>query len=222
MKPNSTPAKDAPAAAVTAAAAADAAAPSRSVTVARNQTFLGYDSKALLGQGSWVGPFVMAVVMANCIRRSNAVNNYSAGGKLVYREAIAYPGFTVAFSDMMFNLVFAVCLFNPLLLAVLKRVVPQPGDGPSEAEMDQGFLKVTAQGRGERGTQVAAAFYFPTDPGYRDTARMLVESALALALNHEQIDVGGGVYTPATCLKQVLIDRLVASSSAFEVATVSK
>ena len=39
-----------------------------------------------------------------------------------------------------------------------------------------GFLKVSAFGKGSNGTKVKAVFYFPTDPGYRDTARMLVES----------------------------------------------
>lgn len=40
---------------------------------------------------SWVGPFVMAAVMANCIRRSNAISSYST--KLTYRESVVYPNF---------------------------------------------------------------------------------------------------------------------------------
>ena len=40
---------------------------------------------------SWVGPFVMAAVMANCIKRSNAINGYSA--KLTYRESVVFPNF---------------------------------------------------------------------------------------------------------------------------------
>jgi hypothetical protein len=42
--------------------------------------------------------------------------------------------------------------------------------------MDTGFLKVTALAKGSKGGKVRAVIYFPTDPGYRDTARMLVES----------------------------------------------
>lgn len=47
--------------------------------IAANQSFLGYSREF----GAWVGPFVMAAVMANCIRRSNAVNNYAP--KLLYK-----------------------------------------------------------------------------------------------------------------------------------------
>jgi hypothetical protein len=35
--------------------------------------------------------------------------------------------------------------------------------------MDQGFLNVNAVAKGSNGTIVKAEFYFPTDPGYRDT-----------------------------------------------------
>jgi hypothetical protein len=38
----------------------------------------------------WVGPAVMAPVMAACVRRSNALLGYA--GSLVYREAARYPG----------------------------------------------------------------------------------------------------------------------------------
>ena len=33
--------------------------------------------------------------------------------------------------------------------------------------------------KGANGNKVKCVFYFPTDPGYRDTARMLVESGIA-------------------------------------------
>lgn len=45
----------------------------------KNQSLLGYSPE----YQSWVGPFVMAAVMANCVRRSNAVLNYSP--KLTYK-----------------------------------------------------------------------------------------------------------------------------------------
>jgi hypothetical protein len=51
----------------------------------KNQAFLGYSSE----YQSWVGPFVMAMVMANCVRRSNAINTY--GPKLVYKSVFFKP-----------------------------------------------------------------------------------------------------------------------------------
>jgi hypothetical protein len=40
---------------------------------------------------SWVGPFLMSAVMANCVRRSNAIIGYSA--KFTYRESVVYASF---------------------------------------------------------------------------------------------------------------------------------
>lgn len=68
-------------------------------------------------------------------------------------------------------------------------------------------------------------FYLNCDPGYKATASMLAESGLALALNADDLDVGGGVYTPATCLKRTLLKRLVETKVAefdINVLTVSK
>jgi short subunit dehydrogenase-like uncharacterized protein len=78
-------------------------------------------------------------------------------------------------------------------------------------------LKITAFGSGINGGKAKASFYFPNDPGYVDTARMLVESALVLALESKDIKVGGGVWTPATCQGELLTKRLVATGCTFEI-----
>jgi short subunit dehydrogenase-like uncharacterized protein len=127
----------------------------------------------------------------------------------------------------------------PLRWIMTSFIVPKPGQGPTENELDQGillfniyiiyyyllyyfinsyyigFLKVTAIGESDAGTKATAMIYFPTDPGYRDTARMLVESGLVLALDGDKIKVDGGCYTPAGCQGEILIDRLVATGSSF-------
>jgi short subunit dehydrogenase-like uncharacterized protein len=55
--------------------------------ITENTFMLGYSAE----YKSWIGPFVMSAVMANCIKRSNALNNYSS--KLTYRESQVYPSF---------------------------------------------------------------------------------------------------------------------------------
>ena len=57
----------------------------------------------------------------------------------------------------------------------------------------------TGHATGTKGTQVSSKISFFTDPGYKDTARMIVESALALSLDGEKVTSGGGVWTPASC-----------------------
>jgi saccharopine dehydrogenase (NAD+, L-glutamate forming) len=55
------------------------------------------------------------------------------------------------------------------------------------------------------------------DPGYGETAKMLAESALALAFDDNLPQVGGGEWTPAIALGQPLIDRLVRAGIEFQV-----
>jgi short subunit dehydrogenase-like uncharacterized protein len=55
------------------------------------------------------------------------------------------------------------------------------------------------------------------DPGYGETAKMLGESALCLALDDSDLEAGGGVLTPASCMGMRLIDRLRTAGMRFEV-----
>eukprot|EP00211_Chloroparvula_japonica_P002742 CAMPEP_0119143678 /NCGR_PEP_ID=MMETSP1310-20130426/34669_1 /TAXON_ID=464262 /ORGANISM="Genus nov. species nov., Strain RCC2339" /LENGTH=503 /DNA_ID=CAMNT_0007135323 /DNA_START=40 /DNA_END=1551 /DNA_ORIENTATION=+ len=181
-------------------------------TTAKNASFLGYSSVI----NKWIGPFVMAMVMGNCVRRSNAVNQYSK--RLVYNEQIVFPNFFAGFVYMTQMIMFANALFFPPLKYLLRNfVLPAPGQGPSEADMDRGFLRLHAVGTGSKGGKAHAVMYFGTDPGYRDTARMLMESAVTLAKG-DDLPGGGGVHTPATGLGAPLLRRLCDSGTQFELS----
>eukprot|EP00599_Poterioochromonas_sp_BG-1_P007141 CAMPEP_0173148702 /NCGR_PEP_ID=MMETSP1105-20130129/9877_1 /TAXON_ID=2985 /ORGANISM="Ochromonas sp., Strain BG-1" /LENGTH=490 /DNA_ID=CAMNT_0014063407 /DNA_START=339 /DNA_END=1811 /DNA_ORIENTATION=+ len=178
-----------------------------------NQLTVAYSKE----HGCWTGPFVMSMVMANCVRRGNAYNNY--GSKVEYKEVQTFPNFFAAYTYVVGLLVFGTAFFLPPLHYILnKYVLPQPGEGPSEAFMDTGFLKVDGYAVGSNGSKVKTMIYFPTDPGYRDTARMLVESGLALALESDKLKGGGGIFTPGTCQGEVLLERLISTGSAFEIS----
>lgn len=60
----------------------------------------------------------------------------------------------------------------PLLNAISKFVFPQPGEGPTEEQMEKGFLTIRGYGVGDDGAVVSGLIHFPNDPGYKDTARM--------------------------------------------------
>ena len=64
--------------------------------------------------------------------------------------------------------------------------------------------------------------YFNVDAGYRDTARMLVESGLTLAKNSKEIKTGGGVFTPGFALGEVLLKRLTTTGTEFGIKVVGK
>lgn len=159
--------------------------------------------------------FFMSGVNANCVKRSNALNHY--GDKIIYKEGVA---FSSMFKAVMFYLqlvLFGLSLYiPPLRWALRKWVLPKPGEGPSMEEMDKGFLKLTGVGKGSKGSSATATLSFKVDPGYKDTARMLVESALCLSLQDKELKQRkGGVYTPAACQGEVLLKRLCDTGSAF-------
>lgn len=88
-----------------------------------------------------------------------------------------------------------------------------PGQGPTEAQRASSWFKVKFIGKA-RGlhvwTEVTGG-----DPGYGETAKMLAESALCLALDHEQLPENFGVVTPAAAMGEPLIARLQAAGIAF-------
>lgn len=78
-------------------------------------------------------------------------NTAAATLKLIYfaivlyffREAQVFPSFMAGFVSMFGLLVFGTCLLLPPMRWVLRTFfLPAPGEGPSEAAMDEGFLKV--------------------------------------------------------------------------------
>jgi len=159
--------------------------------------------------------FFMSGVNATAVKRSNALLKY--GPKVEYCEGVVKKNMYSAIIYLLGLLIFGLCLYIPPIRWLMKKfVLPKPGEGPSEQEMDKGFLRVTGVAKGTQGTVAKATIMFKTDPGYRDTARMLVESALSLSLDSQKlVDSQGGVYTPAACQGNVLLDRLIMTGSVF-------
>ena len=82
--------------------------------------------------------------------------------------------------------------------------IRNPGEGPSAEERAKGWFKVKFIGTadGQRVvTQVSGG-----DPGYGDTAKMLAESALCLAL--DKLPQRSGFLTPASAMGDALVARL--------------
>ncbi len=106
----------------------------------------------------------------------------------------------------------ALASFGPTR-GLLERALPARGEGPDEATRQRSSFSVTFLGRGgdtEVTTRVSGG-----DPGYDETARMLGEAALSLALD-EGPDAAG-VLTPAVGLGRPYLDRLMAHGPRFEV-----
>jgi short subunit dehydrogenase-like uncharacterized protein len=94
-----------------------AAAKSQCHTAIANQSFLGYSSE----RGVWVGPFVMAAVMGNCIKRSNALLRY--GPRLTYREAVQYSSCCAGAVEVFMLIALGTALVFPPLNWLLRACV---------------------------------------------------------------------------------------------------
>jgi short subunit dehydrogenase-like uncharacterized protein len=89
-----------------------------------------------------------------------------------------------------------------------------PGDGPTAAQRDKAWFKVTFKGTTPSGDRVVTEVR-GGDPGYGETSKMLGEAALCLA--HDDLPERAGQLTPAVAMGQPLIDRLQRAGISFSV-----
>ncbi|HEY6878370.1 MAG TPA: saccharopine dehydrogenase NADP-binding domain-containing protein [Polyangiales bacterium] len=88
------------------------------------------------------------------------------------------------------------------------------GEGPSEAERARNWFKLRFRAR--RGDLLLQTQVRGGDPGYDETAKMLSESALCLAVDRARLPAQRGVLTPACALGDVLLTRLMRAGLVFE------
>lgn len=172
----------------------------------------------------WTGPFVMAQVNSRVVRRSHALLGHPWGKDFRYREAASFgrgPAGWGRAAGMTAGLAAAVAvLASGLGRRLAGRWVPAPGEGPSRELRERGFfvVRLVGEGEGERGAfRLLGEVRGTSDPGYGETAKMLAESALTLALDGARIRQEGGVLTPASCLGVPLIERLREAGMTFAV-----
>jgi short subunit dehydrogenase-like uncharacterized protein len=172
----------------------------------------------------WTAPFVMAAINTRIVRRSAALRGY--GERFRYREVMSLPkgpkGLLAASAVSAGLTGFLLAAALPATRALLARyVLPKPGEGPSREARERGHFTFRLVGEGAdaggRTLRVAATVKGTSDPGYGETAKMLGESALCLALDAAKLDQRFGVLTPATAMGTTLIQRLRTAGMTFDV-----
>jgi short subunit dehydrogenase-like uncharacterized protein len=193
----------------------------------------------------WIFPFFMASVNTRVVRRSallaaaaGPAHAYAAPGTLFsYSEAsVARRWLTAALGFVAQALALLAMALAPLR-ALLRRVLPAPGDGPDAAQRARSFFRYTvvattdaprrAAGDAPRRVVVNVT---GGDPGYEETAKMISECALLLAgaarrsagegavLPWESVWARrGGFFTPSAALGMPLVEALRAAGIAVEV-----
>jgi short subunit dehydrogenase-like uncharacterized protein len=171
--------------------------------------------------GKWTAPFLMAGSNTRVVRRSHALLGYPYGKDFRYSEVMGFPkglkGWRMASSITIGLALFMGLLLNPITRIPLQRFfLPKPGEGPDRRSREGGFFTVDLLGLSEEG-QLWCRVKDNLDPGYGSTSKMLAESAIALALQSEDLPQCYGCVTPATGIGQVLIDRLKEAGMQFTI-----
>ncbi len=175
--------------------------------------------------GAWTGPFVMAQLNTRVVRRSNALLGWAYGRSMRYSEVQAFGGGPLAPALAGTTVVGLGALLAGLQFAptasLLDRVLPSPGEGPSERARDRGHFRIETHTRTSTGARYVCEIAAQGDPGYKATAVMFGESALSLAFDGERLPAAAGVLTPATALGAPLAERLRAAGQTYEVRSLA-
>jgi short subunit dehydrogenase-like uncharacterized protein len=163
----------------------------------------------------WVGPFVMAGVNTRVVRRSNALQGWAYGRRFRYREithfgsggAAAVKAAAAATGVLTFR---AGLTYGPTK-ALLDRVLPAPGTGPSEKARRGGSLQIELHTHTSGGAHYGVLVAAQGDPGYTVSSLIIGEAALSLALDQNRLPEAVGVLTPATAMGTLLAARLKAA-----------
>jgi short subunit dehydrogenase-like uncharacterized protein len=171
------------------------------------------DNRAIFDDdfGQWTSPFVMASVNARVVRRSNALADYPYGRDFRYDERQLTGedkrGQKKAKGIALGSKLTPVFMTIGPVRKLAGRFLPKPGEGPSPEEQRTGHFEMFFHGCSADGTKtIRARVCGDRDPGYGATSRMLGESAVCLS--QDNLDCGGGLWTPATSMGNQLINRL--------------
>lgn len=163
--------------------------------------------------GTWRAPFVMAAVNTRIVHRSHALLGRPWGPEFRYDEALTTgsgpagaakaAAVTAAMGGGM-----ALAALGPAK-GLVRRVVPDPGTGPSPEAQRAGSFDLRFTGTTDDGRVVRTRVTGDRDPGYGSTAKMFGETAVALSRRSPD-DLPGGFWTPATAFGDALVERLEA------------
>lgn len=176
---------------------------------------------------TWVAPFFMAPVNTRVVRRSAALYEEwqePYGIDFTYQEYLKFDqpfaGLKAAGVTAGLGLVAGLLFQQPQVRSLLQPMLPQPGIGPSEQTMNEGWFSCELVGTAIDGRKVRGLIRDQGDPGNRATVKLVCESALSLALHGEELPGGqarGGILTPATGLGDMLAQRLRCAGMTIEI-----
>jgi short subunit dehydrogenase-like uncharacterized protein len=190
-------------------------------TEQREKSKDGFSIKQVEGIDGWTGMGLMAMANTRVVRRSAALmeqNQKPYGNNFTFGEHGLFSTKRMA-RLASYGLLMAFLVISTPIKHLVRPFLPKPGEGPSQEQQDNGWFRSTFVAESEDGERKICTMYGSGDPGYKSTAKLVCESALALARS-DDLPGGneyGGVLTSAVGLGEVLIDRLKNAEIEFKV-----
>ena len=190
-------------------------------TEQREKSKDGFSIKQVEGIDGWTGMGLMAMANTRVVRRSAALmeqNQKPYGNNFTFGEHGLFSTKRMA-RLASYGLLMAFLVISTPIKHLVRPFLPKPGEGPSQEQQDNGWFRSTFVAESEDGERKICTMYGSGDPGYKSTAKLVCESALALARS-DDLPGGneyGGVLTSAVGLGEVLIDRLKNAEIDFKV-----
>ncbi len=177
----------------------------------------------------WLAPFIMSMINSRVVRRSNALRDIyregTYGNEFRYDEAMEFKSRFQATQMGLALLALERGLRSKNGRALIRKFTPNPGSGPSESSIANGFMRVRHVGVADDGRKLMLTTASDGDPGNHITVAALCECALLLATTPAAGLPGGasrgGVLTPATAFGLPLRARLERVGFTFEISDVS-
>ncbi|WP_428236315.1 saccharopine dehydrogenase family protein [Gracilimonas sp.] len=172
--------------------------------------FFGFDSAI----SRWSAPFIMGAINSKVVYKTAELMKEQGAP---YAESISYsehsslgrwynpvPFFVVSI------IVLSITLLGPFewFRNLLRKIMPAPGEGPSEEQIENGYFKLLAVAEDQDGQKASLNMSYPGDPGNKSTVFFLCESALCLAENSDKLKTKSGFKTPVSALGELLVQRL--------------
>lgn len=170
---------------------------------------------------AWLAPFVMSTINTRVVHRSNALQNARYGKEFTYDEAMmtgrGSKGRLTAYGVTAALGTFVMASAIKPSRWLVEKLVPEPGQGPSQEDQDKGFYDLRFIGRTADDKAIITKVTGDRDPGYGSTGKMLGQAGLCLAFDIKD-EVAGGFWTPASAMNGKLVERLTSHAGlTFEV-----
>jgi short subunit dehydrogenase-like uncharacterized protein len=155
----------------------------------------------------WTAPFATAPVNGKVVRRTRRLLGEPWGEDVTYLERLRTPTWARAAVIGLGGALGVTLLSAKPIRELVRRALPEPGQGPSATVRERGYVCTTLVGHVDAAIPpLIGRVEASGDPGYAASARMLAETGLLLALDEAPVE--GGVLTPAVAGGRHLIERL--------------